>query len=157
MRVSALAHATEDLEKVAQAMVASCPEDFPQKVQTLRVKGYHGNEIIICRLAANGRHYAERFVDHFWESLGDSDRKVLFAGLDECLDSAGNLHLRIDKQKAWEGQVILGGEDHVKVEISFRSPGAAQPLVEAVRNRVSIQASAVQPSSSSDDGDGPAQ
>ncbi len=138
-------------------MVASCPQDFPRNVETFRVKGHHGNEIVICRLTANGRHNATRFVDHFWERLGASDRKILFAGLDEYLDSVGTMHLRIDKQKAFEGQVILEGADHVKVEISFRSPGARQPFVEAVRKRISIQANAVQPPSSSDGGDSPDQ
>ncbi len=148
VRFSTLAHATEDLEKVVQAVLAISPPDFPRKVETLRLKGHYGNEITICRLTVNSRQKAEGFIDHLWERLGVSDRKTLYMGLDEHLDSAGTLHLRIEKQKALEGQVVLGSTDPVKVEISFQSRGTGEPLVDLVRKCISMRAEAIEPSSS---------
>ncbi len=133
-----------------QAILATTPQDFPRKVETARVKGHYGNEIIVCRLKVNGRHKAERFLDRVWERLGASDRKMLYTGLDEYLDSVGTLHLRIDKQKALGGNISLGITDPVKVEISFRSRATEEPFVELVRKRISVQAEPVGPPASID-------
>ncbi len=137
VRITSIVHATEDAEKVVQAILSICPEDFPRGIQTERVKGHYGNEIIICRLRAVGRPASERFFENLWRKMSSQDKSRIYDQAQEHVDSSGTLHLRIDKQEALKGKVLPQDNESVKVEIMFKTlDKSEESRVEMVKRRM---------------------
>ena len=120
VKISTIAHATEDLANVLQAISNLCPVDFPRKVETRKLRGHYGNEITVCQLTVKGRFKAEQFLNNLWGKLSTLDQTSIHDEISTRLDETGNLHLRIDKQAALTGRFSLQESDPIKVEISFR-------------------------------------
>ena len=137
IRISCIVHATEDIDKVVQAILGICPEDFPRKVQTEKTKGHYGNEIAICRLAATGRSKAERFLDSLWRQMSNQDRSRIYEEALVRVDESGTLHLRLDKQGAMRGRVLLQDNEPLKIEILFETiDKSSESRVQMVRKRI---------------------
>lgn len=137
VRITSIAHATEDAQKVVQAVLSICPEDFPRGIQTERVKGHYGNEIIICHLRAVGRSASERFFENLWRKMSSQDKSRIYDQAQEHVDGSGTLHLRIDKQEASKGKIRLQDNESVKVEIMFKTlDKSEESRVEMVKRRM---------------------
>lgn len=138
MRVSALSHATEDREKVARAILWLCPEGFPRKLESSKIKGHYGNEIVLLRIRASGASGADQFLAQLWTRLSSLDRRRVLSMIESQVDPSGVLHLRIDKQECFNGRVVLNDPDPVKIEVQFsvrESPQSSLP--ESIRERLS--------------------
>ncbi len=129
VRVSSIAHATEDSNKVLSAIFNVCPSGFSKHFETAKAKGHFGNEIKIFRLKNRGVSQAESFLRSVLGRLSQGDRLVLREELDGYLDSSGSLHLRFDKQEAFRGVLVLGDSDTIKAEVSFESRGTTSNLL----------------------------
>lgn len=137
IKISSITHATEDIEKVLQAVFNVCPEDFPRKVQTDKAKGHYGNEIVICNLVVRGGSKAERFLDSLWRHMSNVDRNRVCDETQVRVDESGKLHLRLDKQEALRGRLRLQDNDVLKIEILFKTTdNSAGSRVEMVRKRI---------------------
>jgi RNA binding exosome subunit len=136
-KATAISHATESDEKVSKAVLALCPDGYPEKVDVNRVKGHYGNEIIVIRMRVKGSAKAERFLQELWRRLSDHDRKVLLDEISDRIDQTGSMHIRIDKQELVGGRLVLNDSDPVKVEVKF-GPGreTGVPLVEQINRRL---------------------
>jgi len=101
--------ATEDEAKVIQALkFASGTEDVERNVS----EGYHGNKIVV--LTAWIRR--KKQIDAFFSKLGPEDLLSLSETLCKRVDEDGDLFLRLDKQKAFLGELkVLDGEDVISV------------------------------------------
>ncbi len=119
VRISSIAHATEDIDKVLQSILNVCPEDFPKKLETEKSRGYYKNEIAVCCLAVAGRSKAEKFLDNLVSRMSMLDRSRLCDEAQQRIDDSGTFHLRLDKQEALRGVVLLADEEPLKVEIRF--------------------------------------
>ncbi len=137
VRVSTLAHATEDREKVLKALREICSGGETGNIESTRVRGHYGNEIIVFRAQARTRKQAESLFLHLWGRLSEADRNQIELNAEEYVDSAGTMYVRIDKQESCRGQVILGESDPIKAEVQFAMGG--QPgysTVTRIRNKI---------------------
>jgi RNA-binding protein len=129
VRISSIAHATEDTSKVLSAISNLYPSTLSRKLETTRTKGHFGNEIRMFRLEARNVSQTESFLRSILSKLSRGDQQTLWEELDEHLDPSGSLHLRFDKQDAFRGVLALGDSDPIKVEVSFESRGMTANLL----------------------------
>jgi RNA-binding protein len=120
-RISAIVHATEDTDRVHQAMIRVFPNgSVPSKMETRRSYGHYGNEIRMIDLSIRGGP-ANSLIEHVWKSLSSFDRASVLRELDSHVDNGGVLHLRFDKEEAFRGIVKLKDQDPIKIQLSFRA------------------------------------
>jgi len=120
--LSAIVHATEDPDKIVFAMHGVGP-DAEARPERRRASGHYGNEIQTVRLLISNRSRAEGFVIYFWRRLSLVDQTEMIDNLRGYLDDSGRLHIRIDKQEAVNGNIILGQTEPIRIEISFDLQG----------------------------------
>ena len=120
-RISAIVHATEDVDRVLQALSRVFLEGaFPSKVEAPRFHGHYGNEIRMVNLSVRGGP-ARSFLEHLWKSLPSFDRASVLDALGKHLDPSGGLHLRLDKQEVFRGIMRMKDQDPIKIHLSFQS------------------------------------
>ena len=119
-KISAIVHATEDVDRVLQALSRVFPEGaLPSKAETRRLHGHYGNEIRIVELSIRGAP-ARSFLLHLWKSLPSFDRASILGALSNHLDPSSGLHLRLDKEEAFSGVLRMKDQDPIKIQLSFR-------------------------------------
>lgn len=104
MHVRAICHATEDEQRVRQALV-QVVGDAPLDVTEAR--GHHGNRIIILEAELKDPKTVEAFFGRF----SDDDLDRLRESIDQRMDEGCNFFVRVDKQAAYGGTVKLAGND----------------------------------------------
>jgi len=97
--------------------------DAEARPERRRASGHYGNEIQTVRLLISNRSRAEGFVIYFWRRLSLLDQTEMIDNLRGYLDESGRLHIRIDKQEAVNGNIILGQTEPIRIEISFDLQG----------------------------------
>lgn len=112
-----LCHATEDLEKVVQALRNTIGD---AEIQIARTEGHHGNPITI----AEANVESAEGISSFFEKLPIDDLKLILDTLPTRVDEGCNLFLKIDKQAAYEERVRMRHDDDV---ISIRIKVIAFP------------------------------
>lgn len=96
----AFAQATEDEEKVARALrLASGAEGLDRSVS----EGYHGNRIVVLHAEVK----AAKRVRGFFRALGVEDLRRLLDTLDSRVDDDCTFYLRLDKQEAFLGRLVM--------------------------------------------------
>jgi RNA binding exosome subunit len=119
-KISAIVHATEDVDRVLQALSRMFPEgSLPSKAETRRFNGHYGNEIRIVDLSIRGAT-ARSFLKYLWNGLTSFDRALILDTLDKHLDPSGGLHLRLDKEEVFRGVLRVKDQDPIKIHLSFR-------------------------------------
>jgi RNA binding exosome subunit len=122
LHARALCHATEVLDRVKQAVVNAISE---VELDTKRTTGHHGNEILVVEAHTTDA----RAVTHLFENFSPSDRHVLLETLSSRLDGSCNLFLRIDKQSAFGGKVVLATtEDAIAIRLKVNAYPAKQEI-----------------------------
>ena len=115
------AHATEDVDRVRQALGFVIPGETP--IDALATEGHFGNPITVLT-ARLQKKAAEGYFDFLRERLPEADLQELVGELPERVDGACNFYLRLSKQDAYLGSVrTTYGED----AISLRARLAAYP------------------------------
>jgi RNA binding exosome subunit len=133
-KISAIRHATEDPEKVAQAVRNLSLGETSLGFTMNRAKGHHGNEITTYVFMLRNAKHAEIFLKTVWRGLSRLDRTEVYSSLASRIDSTGTMFLRLDKQEALKGRICLENTDPVKVEISFRTePSKRNEFVNNIR------------------------
>jgi RNA-binding protein len=119
-KISAIVHATEDVDRVLQALSRVFPErSLPSRVETQKLHGHYGNDIRTVDLSIRGAP-ARIFLEHLWQSLPSFDRTSILDALDKHIDSNGGLHLRLDKEDVFRGILRMKEQDPIKIRLSFR-------------------------------------
>lgn len=114
-------HATEDVERVREALGHVLPEGTP--VDALETEGYFGNPITILT-ARLEKKAAVAYLDFLKRRLPAVDREALVTELPQRVDEECFFWLRLSKQDAFLGDVrITYAED----AISLRSKLEAYP------------------------------
>jgi RNA binding exosome subunit len=120
-KISSIVHATEDVDRVFQALSRVFPEgSLPPKAETQRFHGHYGNEIRMIDLSIRAAP-ARSFLEHLWRKLPSHDRTLILDALDKHLDLKGGLHLRLDKEEAFRGILRMKDQDPIKIHLSFRT------------------------------------
>lgn len=100
------AHATEDEEKVEQALKLASGAD---EITRSKSEGYHGNPIVVMEAKIS----RSKEIKEFFASLSVEDVQRLLDTLEIRIDEESMFFLRLDKQAAFEGRLTLGRNDDV--------------------------------------------
>ena len=114
-------HATEDLDKVKQALLFLIPENIHDKLKLKvdKVKGHWNNPISLLQAKITKSNDVKQIIKYITTSLQDQDKDILREGLEKRIDKS-RLYLRFDKQTAFKGHLKLRDEDDViRIKITF--------------------------------------
>ena len=117
--LSTLAHATEDEQKVLKALRVLLPEEV--EVRTGKLKGHYGNPIFIFTSSIKQRRLVRELWVHMTTKLSNGELNMLSRVVPERVDEKCHLHLRFDKQLAYEGELAFtdGGDAiHVQLKVA---------------------------------------
>ena len=130
--VAAVVYSTEDKEKVGEAMATLFPFEF--EIMVTPATGHYGNPLLYLEVEISKRRQIKEFWNYLMELLGDQ-RRILLNTLDEKIDDQGVLHIRIDKQRAYLGEVRLteGGDAIVVRTKIVTYPARREKIMEAAR------------------------
>lgn len=132
IELSTIAHATEDLEKVETALASLLPASLRgrQFFNRRYLQGHYGNPIVTFEAHLTGPTDIAAFKDSFLKQLSAVEKITIIRDLGRYADKDGNLYIRIDKQRMYNGKVGLGQDDPIRVRIKFtRFTGTATPLM----------------------------
>lgn len=135
VELSAIAHATDDLEKVQAALTFILPESLKGRQLFTRryLEGHHGNPIVTFDARLTRVPEIEDFATFFFRQLSKSEKLRIERDLELHSDADGNLYIRIDKQQAFLGVVELGEEDPIRVKLKFnRLSGEVTELMKKI-------------------------
>ncbi len=114
----AIAQATESEERVKAALLFFLSDD---EIKTTYTQGYFGNPIAIFNAQIKGRE-CNRFIDFLKSNLPEHDLERLKNELHERIDDECILHIRFDKQAAYNGKVQLTATgDTIAADIKIKT------------------------------------
>ena len=114
-------HATEDLDKVINAVHQVLPADHIDDIAFKKkaLRGHYGNPITLFDTRIKKKRTVEALVDRLFSSLDEQDKESLLREIDQHVEE-GSLYIRLDKQAAFEGEMRLCASDPIRVRIRFR-------------------------------------
>jgi len=114
-------HATEDLDKVVEAVQRVLPSEYIDDIVFKRdnLLGHYGNPITLFETKIKKRETIRAFVEHLSSSLDKLDKETLRREINLHMEK-GNLYVRLDKQAAFQGELKLCTADPIRVRIRFR-------------------------------------
>ncbi len=110
-------YGTESKEKVLESIETLFPNSSPQCEAT---EGYYKNPVLILHNKIEKKKDIQDFVAKL-SSLKDPAKKRIISQLNDKMDDNGNLFLRFDKQRAYQGDLKVvehGDSIHIKVKIA---------------------------------------
>ena len=130
-----ITHSTEDPERVAAALDEVIPENAV--VHRERVDGHHGNVMHVLTATVEGKHDATAALAVVLGRLGRDDLERIKEELPLRMDEECAFHLRLDKQRAYGGKVVLADNENciflkARVECYPARHGAAVEVVGAL-------------------------
>ncbi len=138
VRLTTFIQATEDEDKVLDAIATFIPEEIDEDDVIFDIdetKGFFGNPIKVVNVEIKRSKAVRQFLDYFKEILSEEDREYLLENIDEKVDEEGTLYVRFNKQKAYLGDVEIDeGADVIQVRIKVKAfPMRKEAVVKAVR------------------------
>ena len=129
------AHATEDLDKVINAVHQVLPADHIDDIAFKKkaLRGHYGNPITLFDTRIKKKTVVEALVDHLFSNLGELDKESLLREIDQHVEE-GSLYIRLDKQAAFQGEMRLCVADPIRVRIRFRKK-RIEDIVKICRQR----------------------
>lgn len=123
----AFCYATEDVERVEEALRLFLPEDVD--LQRAETEGHHGDRILVVSTrvenADDVRHVLRRLADL-------DDLETVLDELDQRVDENCSLFVRLDKQAAYDRRVELGEGISLRAKVEAY-PAEKAAAVENVR------------------------
>ncbi len=119
--IRVFAHATEDVDKVLNAVRNTLPTEILDNVAMKRTNltGHHGNPIILLEARIKEKKAAQAVFEKLSSGLSVLDKELLSNEISEHLDR-GNLYLRFDKQSACINELKLSQTDPIHFRIHFK-------------------------------------
>jgi hypothetical protein len=114
-------HATEDLDKVKQAVLFLLPENLRSKIKLKmkKAQGHWNNPIHLIEAKYSDAEDNMLILKYLFKSLNDENKYVLREGLDRRIDKS-HLYLRFDKQAAFNNHLKIKDEDDViRLKVTF--------------------------------------
>jgi RNA binding exosome subunit len=120
-------YGTENEEKVKTAIKTLFPKSSPQREET---EGYYKNPVLILTDKIEKNKDIKDFIARS-QNLSDQ----ILPDLDRKMDDKGNLFLRFDKQKAYQGELEIvehGDSIHLKIKLAAY-PAKKEPALKLAR------------------------
>ena len=125
IQISSISHATEDDNKVLEAMAYFLPEDIDDEdveIETVENQGCFGNPIKVHTITVDRGKVAKKVFKRIMELIKSKDKNI--NKLKEDIDlriEKNKLYLRFNKQKAYLGECdLVDGDDVVRIVINFK-------------------------------------
>ncbi|UCC58037.1 MAG: hypothetical protein JSW14_06680 [Candidatus Bathyarchaeum sp.] len=114
------AHATEDLEKVVEAVQNVLPSDNIEEMTFNRsnLQGHYGNPITLFEAKIKDKETIRALVENLSSNLSSLDKEELGREIGRCFEK-GSLYLRLDKQAALHSKIRLVTSDPIRIRIRF--------------------------------------
>jgi len=114
-------HATEDLNKVVQAVQRILPADHVDSIVFKRnnLRGHYGNPITLFETRIKREEIIKPLIEKLSTNLSGLDKEALLREIELHLEK-GSLYIRLDKQAALQGEFKLCTADPIRVRIRFR-------------------------------------
>jgi len=138
VRLTTFIQATEDEDKVLDAIATFIPEEIDEDDIIFDIdetKGFFGNPIKVVNVEIKRSKAVRKFLEHLKELLSEDDKRYIIENLDEKVDDEGTLYVRFNKQKVYLGDVEIDeGPDVIQVRIKVKAfPMRKEAVVKAVR------------------------
>ena len=138
VRLTTFIQATEDEDKVLDAIATFIPEEIDEDDIIFDIdetKGFFGNPIKVVNVEIKRSKAVRTFLEHFKELLSEEDRRYIIENLNEKVDDEGTLYVRFNKQRAYLGEAEIDeGADVVQVRVKVKAfPMRKEAVVKAVR------------------------
>ncbi|RLI73714.1 exosome subunit [Archaeoglobales archaeon] len=133
--VSAVVYSTEDREKVGEAIATLFPFEF--EILTTKAKGHYGNPLEFLEVEIKKKKEIKEFWRNLINLLGDQ-KKIVLNTIEDKLDEQNVLHLRVDKQRAYLGEVKLTeGGDAIVVKVKVVAyPARREKVIEVIKSMI---------------------
>ena len=106
-------HATEDEDKVMEALANLIGHNAVKGVSTVALRGHYGNTIIVARVQLDHKDYPlDELVRFMASKMSDSDKRILKNSLVNRVQG-NKVYLRFNKQKLYLGELMLSDGDDV--------------------------------------------
>ncbi|MCQ6254717.1 RNA-binding domain-containing protein [Methanocaldococcus sp.] len=124
IKISAIVHATEDEDKVLEAIEFFIPEDVDEEkinLDVIETEGYFRNPIKIINVSVEGKE-AKKIFNHIIDLIKSDERNINKLKKDLHLRIEDNkFYVRFDKQKAYLGKCkVMDGDDIIRVVFNFK-------------------------------------
>ena len=115
------AHATEDLDKVVEAVHNVLPSDQLEEISFKRsnLQGHYGNPITLFEAKIKDKETIRALVENLSSHLSALDKEELDREICRYVEK-GSLYLRLNKQAALQGKINLVTADPIRIRIRFR-------------------------------------
>jgi RNA-binding protein len=123
--ITVFAHATEDEEKVKQAIKRTAPLEHSFEEQ--RLSGHYDDPITLLKSKISKKREATDLLSSIFNRLSSLDRQNLLDELPNHVDPQGNLYIRLDKQRAYNDKITLHENDPIRIKFKFQLPHKADP------------------------------
>lgn len=127
VEISVFAHATEDEEKVKQAVKRLAR--FEPEFEFQRLSGHYEDPINLLTAKTVKKKEATNFLANIIDKFSSLDKSTLVQNLPNHIDQQGSLYIRLDKQKAYHGRAVIAENDPIRVKFKFQLPHKADPVV----------------------------
>jgi len=119
--IRVFAHATEDIDKVLNAVRNLFPSELIDMIVFKRTNltGYYGNPIILLEARIKEKGMAQAVFEKLSLSLSILDKEMLNNEIMQHLDR-GNLYIRLDKQSAYLNELKFSLADPIHFRIHFK-------------------------------------
>ena len=115
------AHATEDVDKVVEAVQHTLPSDRMEDIafNKSNLRGHYGNPITLFEAKIKNKETIRALVDNLSSHLSELDKETLSREIHLHVER-GSLYVRLDKQAALQGKLKLCTSDPIRIRIRFR-------------------------------------
>jgi len=122
VELSAIVHATENVEKVKEAIMNLLPPATHDSITFKRTyaRGHYGNPIMIFSTRVGKETLARMIVEHLFSIMEPNIKQELNLILDKSMDEDGNFYVRLDKNEALRRRIKLTSRDPIRVKIGIR-------------------------------------
>jgi len=133
-----IVHATEDLEKVIEAVKNTVPEELwgelERNMGVSSLEGHYGNPVVRVVVRLRGKR-AEEAMRHILSKLERGDFETLIFTLDRRFDGRGRVFIRISKQDAYLGKMrIAEGDDVLRIVATIPGARRAEDVEKILRS-----------------------
>lgn len=121
IEIRVFAHATEDPNKVVEAVQKILPEEHLDEInfKKRKLKGHYGNPIQLIETKIRKKEILTKILNKIVEKIDEIDKDVLSREIDRHIDR-GSLYLRLDKQAALQNEIRIQSADPIHIRIRFR-------------------------------------
>jgi len=126
--ISVFSHATEDEEKVKKAIKNLVPL-IEIEIEESKLSGHFEDPILLFTSKIEHRKEASELLAFIYKRFSSVDRLQIDSDLAERVDESGSIYFRLDKQKAYNGKVVLNDSDPIRVKLKLQLPHKADPVV----------------------------